>query len=347
MSEGKARPRRATLTSVAQAAGVSLPTVSKVVNGRGDVAPATRARIEQLLAQHEYVGSSQARPQVGLRCLNLVFDTYLNPYSMEITRGVIEAAAEQEVDVVLGLSKSPVSGATWADRVVRSGREGLILVTTELTAAQRDHFVLARVPLVLIDPINVPDADVVSIGSTNWSGALNAVDHLLQLGHTRIGAIIGNPNAVFGGARLHGYRAALANAGLAFEPDLVRSGPVTFDAARQDSLLMLQRPDRPTAIFATSDVEALGVLEAARELGIRVPDQLSVISFDDTVLARMSAPPLTVISQPFAEMGRVATQMLLQLAAGQRPASHRIELATKLVVRESTAAPSTPTEQIR
>ncbi len=340
--------RRATLTSVAAAAGVSLPTVSKVVNGRGDVAPATRARIKELLAEHEYVGATQARARAQVRSINLVFDTYVNPYSMEITRGVIAASTELDVDVVVGLSRLESAGVTWADRVVRSAGEGLILVTTELSKAQREYFAAARVPLVLIDPINLPSADVVSIGATNWSGALAAVEHLLELGHTRIGAIVGNPSAVFGGARLHGYRAALSNADISYDADLVRTGPVTFDAARQDSLDLLRDPRaRPTAVFATSDVEALGVLEAARELGIRVPDDLSVVSFDDTVLARMSAPPLTVIKQPFAEMGRVATQLLLQLAAGQQPASHRVELATELVVRESTAPPANPTRRLR
>jgi len=328
--------RRATLAAVAREAGVSLPTVSKVVNGRDDVAEETRARIEQLLAAHQYVGWGQGRRKTAVRSICLVFDSFQNPYSMEISRGVMQAAAEAGTDVSISLTSVSTPGVTWADRVIRSGPVGLILVTSELSDAQRAHFSRARLPLVLIDPINLPGPEVVSIGATNWTGAVSATAYLLDLGHRRIGAIIGRPETVFGRARLHGYRAALDDAGVPANPELTRHGVFTYESGYEHALSLLTLPDRPSAIFASSDVQALGVLEAARVAGIAVPGQLSIVSFDDTTAARWASPPLTAVHQPFADMGRAATEVLMQLAAGEKPASHRIELATSLVIRKST-----------
>jgi LacI family transcriptional regulator len=330
--------KRATLAAVALEAGVSLPTVSKVVNGRDDVAAETRARIEQLLAAHQYVGWGQGRRKTAVRSICLVFDSFQNPYAMEISRGVMQAAAEAGIDVTMSLTSVNNPSVTWADRVIRSGPEGLVLVSSELTDAQRAHFARAHLPLVLIDPVNLPGPEVVSIGATNWTGAVAATAHLLDLGHRRIGAIIGRPDTVFGRARLHGYRAALDDAGVPADPELTRLGAFTYESGYEHALALLTLPDRPTAIFASSDVQALGLLEAARVAGIAVPGQLSVVSFDDTAVARWSSPPLTAVHQPFADMGRAATDVLIQLAAGEQPASHRIELATSLVIRKSTAS---------
>ena len=332
--------RRATLAMVAKEAGVSAPTVSKVLNGHGDIAPETRARIEALLIEHDYVPRSAARRRNQLHALTLVFDTFENPYGMEITRGVLEAATETAVSVSLDLTSLPGTGSGWLDRVLSSAPDALLLVTTELTAAQRKRLAKQNVPFVVIDPLNLPGPDVISVGATNWTGALSAVEHLVKLGHRRIGAIIGRPETSFGGARLHGYRSALENAGIPTDPDLVAVGDFRFEPALRHALRLLRMADRPTAIFASSDLQALGVLEAARQLGLRVPDSLSVVSFDDTLLAKVTAPPLTSVRQPFAEMGRAATQILHRMATGEQPDSHRIELATHLVVRESTAPPA-------
>lgn len=330
---------RSTLAAVAREAGVSIPTVSKVVNGRDDVAAGTRARIERLLAAHNYVGWGQGRRRASVRSICLVFDSFENPYSMEISRGVMQAAAEAGMDVTVSLTSARTPGITWADRVIRSGHEGLILVTSELTEAQRLHFARAGLPLVLIDPVNLPTPEVVSVGSTNWSGAVSATKHLLDLGHRRIAAIIGRPGTVFGRARLHGYRAALDDAGIPADDEMVRlPGKISYESAYDHALSLFGLPEPPSAIFAGSDLQALGVLEAARVASIRVPGQLSVVSFDDTAVARWSSPPLTAVHQPFAEMGHAATDVLRQLAAGKVPASHRIELATSLIERTSTAA---------
>jgi LacI family transcriptional regulator/LacI family xylobiose transport system transcriptional regulator len=215
----------------------------------------------------------------------------------------------------------------------------MIIVISMLTEEDQRRIVDQQLPVVLIDPLSSPSLDIPSIGVTNWSGARDAVQHLLGLGHTRIGMVAGRSHSLAGAARLHGYRAALEEAGIAYDPVIVRSTDFDFDEALVASLQVMASAEPPTAIFAASDAQALGVLEAARQYGLSVPRDLAVMSFDDTLVAAMACPPLSAVRQPFEELGHEATRVLLQLAEGRPPASLRVELATELVLRTSTAAP--------
>ncbi|GAA5170008.1 LacI family DNA-binding transcriptional regulator [Amycolatopsis dongchuanensis] len=335
--------KRATLAMVAEAAGVSLPTASKVLNGRGDVSDATRARVEEALREFGYVPQTGRRLPVPTRVVDLVFDDLRSPYSLEILRGITEAGAEIGVDVVVG--KVPAAEPagplapehSWAQRLKSSGRQGLIVVTSELSLAQVEGFARAGLPLVVIDPLNLPRVEVTSVGATNWSGGLAAAEHLLSLGHRRIAFAGGPLPASCSQARLHGYRAALENAGVPADPELVLHGDFQFESGLEMGTRLLSLPRPPTAVFAANDATALGVLEAARRRGMRVPEDLSVVGFDDTVLAELATPGLTTVRQPLHDMGRVALRTLLRLIAGETLDSHHVELATNLVVRGSTA----------
>lgn len=330
---------RTTLTGIAETAGVSVATVSKVLNGRTDVSPETRARIERLLVEHDYVARGPGGAQSPVRTIDLTFDQLVNPNNLVITQGVTEAAAEAGVDVVISTAPDDPLGAAWARKITNAGREGVILVTSELTAQQRAQFAQHGIPLVLIDPMNVPDESVPSIGATNFSGGMAATEHLLKLGHRRIAMIEGRHDAVCNTARLHGYQAALSGAGLTPDPQLIKRGAFRFEPAYQAALELFALDEPPTAVFAGNDLEAFGVIEAARVQGLRVPEDVSVVGFDDTAAAGTSAPPLTTVRQPFVEIGRAALRTLLRVAGGDRLDSHRVELATQLVVRGSTAPP--------
>ncbi|MFI5896742.1 LacI family DNA-binding transcriptional regulator [Actinoplanes sp. NPDC051513] len=333
--------QRATLSAVAREAGVSVPTVSKVVNGRTDVAPETRARIETLLVRHGYVARGAGGAQPAARTVDLVFDAMHTPNNVEMLRGALEAAASEDVDVVVGIVPDDPLGASWARRMAAAHREGMILVTSSINSQQWRHFAEQHIPIVTIDPVNLPGPDVPSVGATNFNGGMAATGHLLELGHRRIGFVEGPPGAMMSLARLHGHHAALSRAGLASDPGLIAPGGFSFDGGFAAATRLLESPGRPTALFASNDSQAFGALEAARTLGLRVPQDVSVIGFDDTPAARWSAPPLTTVRQPFAEMGRVAMRRLLRLVAGEELTSPRVELATDLVVRKSTAAPKT------
>jgi len=339
--------RRTTLAVVASAAGVSLPTVSKVLNGRPGVAAKTRAHVDRILREHHYVPGAIRRPPTPARTVGLVFSSLVSPYAAEITRGVTDAGAEFGVDVVV--SRFPESdaqkrtghGESWPRRLVSAGREGIIAVTSTLTSQQIAGFRRARLPLVAIDPINLPRTELTSVGATNWAGGLSATKHLTQLGHRRIAFVGGPLRASTSQARLHGYRAALEDAGLTFDPQLVVHGTFFYEEAYRLGMELLTRPEPPTAIFAASDLTALGVMEAARTVGPRVPEELSVVGFDDTFIAAWSTPPLTTVHAPLKDMGRVALRTVLRLAAGETLDSYHVELATYLVVRGSTGPPPT------
>ncbi|MEU8248834.1 substrate-binding domain-containing protein [Nonomuraea sp. NPDC048916] len=340
----RASPRRATLATVAASAGVSVATVSKVLNGRSDVAPATRSLVQSLLQQHDYVAPSPRRAEVGaLATVEVQFDTDFNAYSTEIIQGAVEAGAEVEVGVVVSIRKGADRTAAWARDLVAAGRRALIAVTSELTSGQLAALSRAHLPLVVIDPLNLPRARVTSVGSTNFAGGLAATQHLLSLGHRRIAYIGGPATAACNQARLHGYRAAMEAEGVPVLPDHVRTGHFRYHDGVEGGAALLDLPQAPTAIFAGSDETALGVIEAARARGLRIPEDLSVAGFDDTQIARMASPPLTTVRQPLREMGRVALRTALRLAAGEQIDSHHVELATELVVRGSTAPASRDT----
>jgi LacI family transcriptional regulator len=326
---------------VATDSGVSLPTVSKVLNGRADVAPDTRARVEAALRRHNYVPQASRRTGAPDQAIDLVFDDFISPYATEILHGVTDAAAELGASVVVGRYPAATAGPlapedAWARHLVESDRKGLIVVTSEVTSAQLAAFDRVGLSLVVIDPINLPRADVVSIGATNWSGGLSATRHLTELGHRRIGFIGGPVSASCSQARLHGYRAALEDVGIEADPALIRHGGFDFDSGLKLGAELLDVDHPPTAIFAASDPMAVGVLTAARSEGIQVPQDLSVVGFDDSFLTEWSTPGLTTVRQPLRDMGRVALRSLLRLIADQPLDSHHVELATALVVREST-----------
>jgi LacI family transcriptional regulator len=340
------RDGRPTLETVAVAAGVSPATVSKVLNDRVDVAAATRSRVQGFLDQYEYV--PPGRPPVrrstqGRQLIELIFTALDSPYSVEILRGVTSGP----VDVVVSSMPDPSAPRRWSSGLVDAGRAGAIVVTSELTRSDQRRLARAHLPYVLIDPAaELPDPQVATVGATNWAGGLAAVRHLLELGHRRIG-VIGGPVAMLcSRARISGYSAALASAGVEVDPTLIRHGNFHHVGGYQAARELFELSAPPTAIFAGSDEQAFGVAEAARATGRRIPDDLSVVGFDDLSISRWFSPPLTTVRQPLAEMGRTAAEMLLAMIDGREPHGRQVELATELVVRSSTGpAPASTAER--
>lgn len=330
---------RVTLATVAATAGVSVATVSKVLNGRSDVSESTRARVQEILRDHEYVGR---RPeQVERITVELFYQGFLNSYSVEVIQGVVEAGQAAGVDVVVGShppsARSTGRAAPWIRQLISNGRRAAIGITPELTEADLAALSRARLPLVVVDPISIAQPDVTSVGSTNFAGGMAATQHLLSLGHRRIAYCGGPPNSGCNQARMNGFRGAMEAAGAPVPKEYVWLREFLYEDGLAGGEALLDLPEPPTAIFAGSDETALGVMEAARARGLRVPEDLSVIGFDDTQVARLASPQLTTVRQPLREMGAVALRTALQLAAGEKVDSHHVELATRLIVRGSTA----------
>ncbi len=329
-----------TISAIASAAGVSVPTVSRVLNGRADVAPATRERVEALLREYGYRrrGVTTPRPS-GL--VDLVFNDLDSPWAVEIIRGVEEALNAEGLSVVVSAIHrrgGTESTRKWLDTLADRASDGAILVTTDLDSFLHAELQRLNLPVIVIDPAGVPDLEVPTIGATNWTGAVSATEHLVQQGHRRIGFVAGRPGLWCSRARLDGYRAGLDAAGLTFDPDLVVTGDFDYASGFAAGVRLLAGEDRPSAIFAASDQMALGVYEAARQQGIRIPDDLSVVGFDDLPEASWASPPLTTVRQPLSEMGVLAARTLVRLIRGGQVESPRIELSTKLVHRASVRA---------
>jgi LacI family transcriptional regulator len=316
--------------------------VSKVLNGRSDVAATTRSHVQSLLRQHDYVGPSARRADEAARgTVELQFENDMNAYTTEIVQGAMDAGAELDVAVVVSNrppARTSADKDEWAKGLVDAGRRALVEVTSEMSTGHLAALARVQMPVVVIDPISPQSTKVTSVGSTNFAGGMAATEHLLALGHRRIAYVGGPAKAACNRARLHGYRAAMEAAGASVPDVYVHSGGFTYRHGVETGCALLGSASAPTAVFAGCDEIALGVIEAARAKGLRVPEDLSIVGFDDVLPARMASPPLTTVHQPLRQMGGVAVRTALRLAANERIDSHHVELATELVVRASTTA---------
>lgn len=332
-------PRRGDLTvaTIAQLAGVSPPTVSKVLNGRAGVGPATRQRVEELLRSHGY-----RKPGVGetTACLEVVFYEILSDLAIQVLKGVEKVAGAH--DLAIGFTDVPqrvAAGLPWVESLLARRPTGVITVFMGPASQHRDLLESSGIPMLAVDPTGDMQPTA-SVGSANWSGGLTATRHLVELGHRRIGAITGPTGDLSSRARLDGFRTALETTGITYDPSLVRSGRFLFNQGRDLGLELLRLPDPPTAVVCGDDLQAIGLYEAARLTGRRIPEDLSVVGFDDIEPCQWCQPPMTTVRQPFAEMGATAAKLILALASGDIPDQTRFELSTTLVVRGSTAPPA-------
>ncbi|MFE6364537.1 LacI family DNA-binding transcriptional regulator [Streptomyces sp. NPDC057806] len=332
-----------TLAVVAREAGVSVPTASKVVNGREDVAPETRRRVTEALDRLGYV----RRPRFdGVRTpgfVDLVVHTLDSSWSGAVLHGVEAAAHDAGLEVIVsaGLPRAtpgrPERG--WLDKLTARGSSGVLFDRTEPTPVQYAWLEQHGIPFVMIDPVVEPPPGVVSVGAANWHGAVTATEHLLALGHERIAVVAGDRATLADSARVAGYRSALASAGVRHRPEYLRYAGSDEDLAGRRTGELLDLPEPPTALFVSSDRMAHGVYAALAARELSVPDDLSVVGFDDLPQSRWITPALTTVRQPLSEMAATALRLLVRMMAGDRPESTRTELSTRLVERASTAAP--------
>jgi len=332
------------LADIAARTGVTVPTVSKVLNGRTDVAPETRARIIEILDESGYkrrsVRARSASEPKSAGFIDLILNSVGKSWAIEVLGGVHTAARAAGCDLVVTYSDPGAGSKDWVDRVVNRGSRGVVIERLGLDASQKQRLAAARIPCVIIDPGAEPPPGVLSVGAASWSGGYAAAQHLISLGHTKLAVIGGGLDTMASRARLDGFKSALTAAGIDLDPRWERQANWTRSGARVQANAILGVADRPTAIFACSDRMAAGVYQSARELGISIPDDLSVVGFDNLPEVRWLTPELTTIGQPVEEMGFTALQLILTRNRGDWLDSERIELSTTLVVRGSTAAPA-------
>jgi len=263
-------------------------------------------------------------------------------YFAVIVSGTAEALYEHDMRIVLCPTlHQHEREVTLLDRLMHGTTDGAILMLPEESNAELRALQETGYPFVVVDPRVQLDQGIPAVSASNASGARAVVEHLLSLGHRRIGAILGPADWMATTERLNGYRSALAAAGVLAARDLVVESDFSIESGEAAAAALLDLPERPTAIFGFNDNVAIGALRAAEARGLTVPDDLSVVGFDDSEQSGLVTPALTTVRQPLAEMGRMAVSLLLRLLDHQRVEAMNIELATRLVVRESTAAPVT------
>ena len=331
---------RATIRDIADLAGVSIATVSRVLNDRPDVAAGTRETVLQVVREHGFTTNRGARGlssgrtgMIGLT-LPLVADAYFGP----MLSGAAEALHESDMRIVLAPTfHEHDREVSLLERLMRGTTDGAILMLPEESAVELRTLQRQGFPFVVVDPREAPPDGIACVAAMHAAGAKVATEHLLALGHTRIGAIAGAPGWYATEERMLGFRAALAGAGILLKPELIAYSDWRIPAGTEAAEQLLSLPEPPTAIFGFNDNVAIGALNAARRRGLSVPGDLSVMGFDDTMQATIVTPQLTSVSQPLAELGRMGASLLVRLIEGQRVDALRVELSTKLIVRESTA----------
>lgn len=329
-----------TIAEIAAEAGVSIPTVSRVLNGRNGVSQDTRHAVAALLEQRGYERRRRPVKETGL--IDFVISSLETQWATTLLRAAQAEAARLGVDLILTTTDGrPVGAPGWAEHLARRGSDGVVLVVSELLPAGREELERLHMPVVLVDPVGTGAQQFATVAATDWAGGRDATEHLLGLGHRRIAFITGPIQQICHRDRLDGYQAALRRNGVRLDPDLVRHGDSLVGGGRRLGAELLSLPDPPTAIISGSDEQAYGVYLAARDQGLRIPEDLSVVGNDDVDLCQWISPQLTTVRQPLAAMAREATRMVIELTRGGVPPNPRVELATSVVVRASTAPPRT------
>jgi len=333
--------QRLNIRQIADLAGVSIATVSRVVNGRGDVSEETREAVSRVIREHGYTANRNARGLSGGRTglVGVLVPLVYPAYFSGILAGAAEALSEREFQIVL----SPTGGehereVSIVDRL-HGLTDGAMIILPEESSEELERLLDSGFRFVVLDPLMPLNERIPSVSAAHMSGADQAMKHLLDLGHRRVAQITGPRGWVATEDRRRGYRAALAASGILPDPTLEREAEPEIDPGRAAAEQLLELSEPPTAIFAFNDNIAIGAIQAARARGLRVPEELSVVGFDDVEHATIVTPALTTVRQPLAEMGRTGVSLLMRLLEGQRFETLHVELATRLVVRDSTAPP--------
>jgi LacI family transcriptional regulator len=337
----KRSSRAATIIDVAEEAGVSYSTVSRVVNNKSYIKPETRAKVLQAMTRLGYQANLHARSLAGgpSNLIGLLVVDLTTQYVGEIIRGIDEVLTANQYELMLYTThRRKRKESAYATMMARGLADGLLILLPRDPEAYLRSLRQREFPYVLIDQVGIDEADL-TVTATNLEGGYEATRHLIGLGHRRIGIITGWMDMVSARDRLSGYRTALADHHIPVDDSLIYEGDFTQLSGYNGTNHLLDLPQPPTAIFASSDLVAMGVMDAVRVRNLKVPADLSVVGFDDIPMSSVLVPKLTTVRQPLVDMGQRATKMLLDLIQKPEAKQASIVLPTMLMVRESTAPP--------
>jgi len=332
-----------TIIDVAKVAGVSTATVSRVINSPQTVRKQTRDRVCNAMKQCRYKYNALARGFVTKRSqtIGLIVPTITNPIFAESTRGVQDYANKHDYHVILGNTDYRKEKEAKLIQVFREMQvDGMLITTTDLKSQTLKELQEEGFPFVILYS-TVRKGPLSCVGVDNFLGGYKATDHLIKLKHKRIAMLAGAfsfSDKSF--HRWHGYKKCLKDNGITYNPDYLLQSPYNLESGRQGAIELMSMKKRPTALFCSNDYLAIGAMEGAREKGLRVPEDLSVIGFDDIPMASFISPALNTIRQPAYDMGTDGARILLShISTPPEKPAHRL-LETQLVVRDSVTSPN-------
>lgn len=331
-----------TIYDVAEKAEVSIATVSKVINQTGRIGEKTRKRVIEVMKDLNYSPSVVASALTGKNTytVGLLVPDIANPFFAEMARSVEDRGHELGFNVVMcSTDHDEEKEAQYISLLRRKSVDGLILASVIQNDEILKALIKQNLPVALISR-DMPSLAVDTVIVDDFIGGYAATEHLIELGHEKIAVLAEKMTVTSSRERVRGYQKALEEAGLPVEDDWMRISDFTVEAGKQSTRELLDSPDRPSAIFACNDMLAIGAIQATREKGLSVPDDLSVVGFDDTVLATMIDPPLTTVAQPIQDMGSKVMDLLVEEIKKEKRTKQRVVLLPELVIRESTKVPS-------
>ncbi|MDQ0243544.1 DNA-binding LacI/PurR family transcriptional regulator [Bacillus fengqiuensis] len=328
---------KVTIYDVAEKAGVSIATVSKVINNTGRISEKTRKKVQEIMEQLHYEPSMVASALTSKRTgtIGLLVPDIANPFFAEVARSFEDYAQKLGFGLVICSTDGKDEKARlYLSLLMRKQVDGLIITTYIKDADLLDQLTQRQIPIVLFS-VDIPTLSVNAVSVDDYKGGLQATNYLLSLGHKRIGVIAEDLSR--SSYRIQGYKEAMTQAGAkVMESDIICT-KATVQNGEAVAQQLLKKKGRPTAIFACNDLLAIGAMQAARKLDIKIPEELSIIGFDNTILAEIANPPLTSVSQPIKEMANQAMTVLVEEIENEQSSKQRVFMLPELVIRNSTA----------
>jgi DNA-binding LacI/PurR family transcriptional regulator len=329
---------KVTIYDVAKEAGVSISTVSKVINNTGRISEKTRKKVLEVMETLRYQPSVVASALTGkrTRTIGLIIPDVANPFFSEIARKIEDRGRELGFNVLMcNTDNNPDTEEMYLSLLKQKSVDGIIIGTTTTNYTVLNELLCEHFPVALVAQ-DVPELAIDVVRVDDFLGGYQATSHLVSLGHKRIAIMLGNLSRTSDKYRFQAYRQVLEENGLKYDEKLVICTDYSMEDSKRAALELLKSSERPTAIFACFDSLAVGVYQAAKEVGLRIPEDLSVVGFDNTILATIVDPPLTTVAQPIDEIGHQVVDLLVREIEGEKSTKQRVILPPKLIIRNST-----------
>ncbi|CAN2255140.1 LacI family DNA-binding transcriptional regulator [Bacillus sp. SN1] len=331
---------KTTIYDVAKEANVSISTVSKVLNNTGNISEKTKNRIWKVIEELQYQPSVVTSARKMMKTIGLLIPDIANPFMAELARAVEDSGRKKDFSVIIcSTDNNSLREEEYITMLKQKHVDGIIVATGLKNSQAIRELIESDMPVVMLSR-DIPHLPVDTVVADDFKGGYEAAVHLAQLGHTNIAVIAEKINNTSIKNRVIGFKEGLQVSGIQIDESTILDCPYDLSASKDISLKLLNQKHRPTAVFVTTELLALGVLQAARQLHISIPSSLSLIGFDNSILAKISDPQLTTIAQPTEEMGEKAIELLMDGMANskQKKVIQRVMLSPSLIVRDSTAS---------